>query len=191
MTPFEIALAALKKFWPYIAVGIAVLVVVGIIYHAGGVGPRAELAKYRAEVAGAAKMAEAAAAEKKKQSELLTKQMEAKHDEDKKQIVDDWSNYTAYLAGLLKRPGGSAGEKSIRPVAEVCNDQAANDRLSDALQRYRDEYRSAIGRERLQIAGFLEACQLQTKALVEVQEWAIQERLLNVPLDHPAGLFLH
>lgn len=164
----------------YAWLGIALVVIAaeGAVYWAGGVGPRADLEKMVLEVK--ARTAEIRAMEARAASErqTLITEKDAERAKTAEVVSVAWSAEYRRLQQSASAGGRTPG-KSARIVASVCNDPATDQRLSDAVSKSRDGYRSEIGRYRQGIAGLLEACQLQTGDLINVQQYLARARKIG------------
>lgn len=182
-----------RNYWSYIAIGLVVIAYTGGVYYQGGVGPRAELAKERAEVEAETAKLVAAWQEDQDESDMYIAQLEEAHDQRVGRINTAWDAFIAGLpAGVHGNASGSPKPKPVPIAASVCNDAAVNQRLSLALSRYRDEVRDSIDQERsgrrsiaagerAETSRLLKACELQTGDLIEVQDWAQKERQIHAP----------
>lgn len=171
------------KIW--VAIGCAILFAAytGAVYHAGGVGPRADLAKLQSsiETAKAARDVE----DKRKAGE--TAAAITKLEGEKNAAIDNaaagWAAYDK-LQSARGRPG--KGAQPVRPVTKVCDSADANNRLSDAIQSYRAEVAAGLdglfdslkasGRETGQL---LEVAGKQAIEFNSVKAWAVEARRIN------------
>lgn len=177
-------LELLKKYWLHLAVALAAIAYTGFIYWEGGRAPRAELAQFRAEVEAEAEQQEMDDELDQQESDAYVAQLNAGHAARVDSINRAWD---AFIAGMQPATGGQPASEPIPINAGICNDPAANQRLSDAISKYRDEVRGAIAakqsadaevtrQERIGTAALFAACQKQTGGLIEVQQWADHER---------------
>lgn len=120
-------------------------------------------------------------AERKRLSDALIK----KKDADRETQVADahrwWSNY---VAGLHAAGEVGPGAQPVRKPAPICNDPARDNELQGAIDAARRATRAAIAEYRSGIGPLLAACELQTSDLVDLQDWAQHERLLNAVPQH-------
>lgn len=202
----------LRKYWLYIVVAVAVAAWHGVVYYAGGAGPRAELEKERALHSAEVAALKAEQAADRQASEALIARKDEEHEANVGRINSEWG---AYLDGLCPRgvergvclgPVRRPATEPVRIRAEVCNDEAGNNRLSDALQVYRtevgrsvqaerDEHGRVLTEERRSAGALLAACQRQADALVNLQEAWAEERGINatpaIPEDVPIPGRIH
>ena len=166
-----ILLGLLNNRWVWIALAFAIVTGYGGIEHARFMH---ETAKYEAEhtafltfqnqVKIVAEAAQQAADAKAKQQENNVKQLEAQNVESQKAIT---GKYERFIASLRKSIGHSDSNQMPAPAvhATVCSSDAANKRLSDALEQYRADVQSAnIGRME-STAKLLESSESQAQAL--------------------------
>lgn len=185
------------RTWLYLAIVAGVVAYTAAVYHAGGVGPRADLAKeqalHQAEVA----KLEAQQESERRQSDVYISQADFDHAENVDRVNKEWDDLVAKMCpggvdarGVCVGPRRDPVREPVRVTAKVCDNEAGNARLSDALQSYRadvgrflsnerDENRRTLAAERSQVAGLLRSCQLQTDSLVEVQDWAAAEQSIH------------
>jgi hypothetical protein len=167
----------------YLIGGVAVAILAGTFY-AGGVGPRAELAKFKAETAAAGEKAKAEDAHRQAESVTATRDLEAKHARALTDAIaardEQWLQHNA---------SGGAAKQPVRQPARVCANDADNRRLSDALDHYRDGTRLAIEQYRGRVGQLVHLCETdaarKADALAEVHEWAMQERKIYQPGPAP------
>lgn len=189
---------AFKKLLPYIIGAVLVASYTVAVYWAGGRGPRADLEKEKAEHRADVAQIKADMAKQKGDSDALIAKLNGDHAANVKQIGEDWAAFVGAICpggvdgGVCRslRPVSRPAAEPVRIVSGVCEDAARDDRLSDALSLYRDEVQRAfaaerefnrrvIDGERAEVAGLLEACQKQTGALINVQDWAGGERAIH------------
>lgn len=134
------------------------------------------LDKLEADIAKAQAVLEAERAERKRASDRLIRE---KDNERGTQVADAHRWWAAYVDGLLKRGGPGQGKEPVRIAATVCGDAARDHRLSVALADYRDGVAAGLAKYREGVAGLLAACEVQTRDLMNLQDWAIHEQLIN------------
>ena len=100
----------------------------------------------------------------------ITQSMEAQHAKDLAAVNDRWNKF---VAGLRDR-GSSA--KPVPIAANVCNNQAGNDRLSAAIDGYLERDRQITAGERAAVAERVgKPAELNTKSLVDTQDWLTKQ----------------
>ena len=99
----------------------------------------------------------------------ITQSLEAKH---AKEVADITVRFDKFIAGL--RESGSR-PKPIPVTATICNDQAADNRLSDAIADHLAGVRSIIASERAKVAGLGKVAELQTGQLITGQGWLAEQ----------------
>ena len=155
-----------------IEVGI-VLAIVGVIFYLGGVGPRAELAKYKVEVAAASARVEAKNAADKKDSDNLIKAKDQTYVEALNSVDAYWTEW------MRQHPSGEGRAKPVRIVAGICQDDGGNQRLSDAVQRFRQDLSDAVGDYRQAVAGLVKEAGRNTAGFLELRDWANNEQKIH------------
>lgn len=166
-----------SRAWVYLGVVLAAVALMGYVYKKGGDGPRAELSALTRQYKAAAD--EAAAKDKLKQSAstLLVGMLDKEAKDAKANAAAGWAAYNGLRkSGSRSSPGGA---ESVRTTAHVCEDPGADDRLSDAVQKYRVGIRAAMDRLE-QGAGLLfEQAGVQAIDLVQMNKWATEQYKLN------------
>ncbi len=192
----DLLLTLLKKYWLYIVVAVAVAAWHAAVFYAGGVGPRATLDKERAEHAAQVAQLKAEAAADRAASAALIERKDGEHEANIGKINADWNEFLDRLCPggvygkLCVGPNGHPLEEPVRIRAKVCDDEASNNRLSDALQGYRREVDRVVKAERDQrdrilseerrgAGELLKQCQVQTDALINLQDVWLEERGIN------------
>lgn len=182
-------LTVLRKYWLHILIAVAVAAWHGVVYWAGGSGPRAELEKERAERAAAEERADFV-------DELSAEATE----QSNKELTDEKSRINAKWAPLVnfqkKRAEDAARarddldrrlrdalgkQEPVRPTPGCPESGPGGDRLPDAVERYIAAERSREERERADASGLLQTCQVQAGTLKNSGEWARRQRLINEP----------
>jgi len=183
-------LGLLKAYWVHLVVAGVVLGFTVAVYHEGGRAPRAELAKVLAEVKAAKEAREAKDALDQATAKEEATRRDAERDARIARINATWDGIVAGLRGdnaklLYDRARIRKENESIRITAKICNDEAANNRLSDAVSSFAQEARSALGECRAaaqefaaETAGLLKPAEAQTGDLVDVQAWVESQRKL-------------
>lgn len=198
-----IALEFLRKYWVYVVVALAVATWHGAVFYAGGRAPRAELEKERAEHRAQVAALKAEQKLDKEASDALITQKDIEHEQHVGRINADW---TVYLGSLCPRGVDARGvclgpvvrpvAEPVRVAAEVCNDKAGNDRISEALQGYRreigrilqqerDDRERIVAEERRGAGALLATCERQADALVNLQDVWAGERAINATPPGP------
>ena len=165
------------KVWLYLAVALAVAAYTGAVYHAGGAGPRAELAGLESRVQLAHDTQVAEDGRREREHKKLIQEKDNDRVESEALTV---AAFSAYVASL-RAPASVAGEdkKPIPITSERCDDPAADKAISAAVQGFRDEVRAAVADFRDEVAGSLEEAQKNTDALIRVQKWGVGEQEIN------------
>jgi len=164
------------RVWFAVALVVAVAAYTGAVYHAGGVGPRAELHALEDSVA----HAQAAHVKEDQRRESLHLKLTKGLDDERVKAIDTaragWAAYNR-VRKSEGRTGGAA--QSVQVTAGRCDNEAGNAAVSAAVSVYRNAVVGAVGRFRDGVAGIIETCQLQADALVRLQEWAAEEQRIN------------
>lgn len=137
----------LLAYWKYIAIALVVVAYTGIVYHAGGNGPRAEL-----------KTIQDAAIAYKTESARIAKE---KDDEYQRNITTVAAAWAAYR---LRHPI----VETVRVDSRVCEDGAGNSVVSASV----GEYISAVGQFRSETQKIIEQCDAQRQQLSCTVDWA-------------------
>lgn len=162
------------KIWLILGLFAAVL---GATYYAGGIGPRAELKALVAEVKYARGLAKMRDDEREAKHQRELKDKDREREESNAAVALE---FDAYIFGLHNLGSGAGkGSKPIPITAQRCDSPADNEAVSAAINRYREDLRSADRSRREAVARLLEEAQRQTDALVRMQEWANNEREIN------------
>ena len=172
------------KIWIALAIAAAVAIYTVGVYRAGGAGPRAEIVRITDGIESARKLRVAEDIAKTARSgELIAKLIGERHDAQSTRDAA-WSAYYRLLGDAGSRPG--AGEKPARTIARICDGTDDNERLSDALQRYRDEIRSVLDdlwaanqQRRRDIGQLLETAERQTADLDAAKALILGLRRIN------------
>ena len=114
--------------------------------------------------------------ERKRLSEALIQKKDADHAVEIKEVRDYW---TAYADRVRLDAGRGEGKKPVRIASTICNDPARDQQLSGAITIARSELRDALAEYRAGLGGLFAACEVQAADLVDVQDWAAREQLLN------------
>lgn len=171
------------KVW--LAIGCAILFAVytGAVYHAGGIGPRADLAKLQTSIKTAKATRDAEDTRKAGETAATITKLEGEKDDAIADAADAWSAYNG-LQSARGRPG--KGAKPVRPDTKVCDSADANNRLSGAIQSYRAEVAASLDElyESLKAGGretgqLLEVAGKQAIDFNAVKKWAIEARRIN------------
>ena len=104
--------------------------------------------------------------------QTITQKVEADH------AKKDAATVAKYDAAL-RLLHANAGAKPVPVAATICNDQAADNRLSDAIADYLAGVRSIIASERAKVAGLGKVAELQTGTLVEGQDWLTKQEAVK------------
>lgn len=169
-------LALIPWYWRWLAILAAFAACFGYGFVKG---VHFEEARFDAFKAGVDKVEAAALAvqlERKRLSDAFIKQKDADRETAVQDIDDYWA---AYVAGLPVNPRGGAAAQPVREPPKICNDPARDQELSGALESARLATRAALAEYRRGIAPLLGAAEVQTGDLVDVQDWAQREQLLN------------
>jgi hypothetical protein len=186
MNGFLVFLKALDpKVWLVLAIVAAFSTYTVAVYHAGGVGPRAEMAKLVASYQAAQKAQTEKDATRNAATKQLITKTEADRDANAKAAADNWTAYSKLLRERsASRPG--KGTEPVRVAAQVCDNADQNDRLSDAIQSYKSEVRSSLDElwtattERRQETGqLLVTATAQAIDYGSCQAWAVGEKAIN------------
>jgi hypothetical protein len=73
----------------------------------------------------------------------------------------------------LKAGAGSVAagaQPALRFESVICDDTARDKRVSDIVQKYRNDLGAAVAEYRQSVGGFLESCDKQTAQLINLQE---------------------
>lgn len=151
--------------YKYLLIAALVAAIVGGIYYAGGVTPRRELVQFKAEAAAKTAAVEAKMAADKEASDQFIAKKDYDHETAIAAIRADW---------MLDRAGRNA-TKPVPIATGLCENQAGNAAVSDAVQ----EYVSAVGRFRAGVAGLLEQADINGAALQCAHDWAEGEQLIH------------
>jgi len=127
----------------WIAAFIAFVGYTGAIYHEGGRAPRAELERFKTEVAAAQAVHAAEDAAKAAQSKTI---IQEKDHEREKALADSNAGWTAALARVRAERDSVAkqGAEPARAAPRVCDGADGNSRLSDALEKAERDTRAAV-----------------------------------------------
>ena len=131
---------------------------------------------FKAQVVATSAAVEAEQDKAKKASDELIATKEKEHAE----AIDDLDHrWAAELGGLRKYPSGSRTGEPISILANVCDDTTANQRLSDAIQKFEQRLDDAIGNYQDGVGRLLEDADKDATTLAKVNEWASGEKLIN------------
>lgn len=184
MIPIPPALFAFfGKYWLHMAIAAGVLALAGVIYYEGGRAPRAERDKERAENAALTAQREAEDLEDVLESEGYVHELDAAYDERHARLNRTWDAELERVR--LERDAATAASQSVRFRAEVCTDQAGNDRLSDAISEYRAGVRAAVADYRSAVGAQLKLCGRQAADYDEAVTWVERERIIWRPSEVP------
>lgn len=169
-------LGFVRDYWKPIALAL----VVGAIFWAGGMGPRAELRAQQAKWAEEKAEQDAEDVADLAASIEYADEANRRTDEREKGIAALWS---AELDRVRRESAGRPAEpQPVRPRAEVCSDAPGNSRLSDALASYRAEVGASVERLRRELAAsrleagrLLAVCHKQAGDLDEAVSWRERE----------------
>lgn len=180
MTP----IAWLRGLLPYILVAaLGAAWSIGC-YFAGGSAPRAQLEQLRQANADAKRVHDAEDRRRAAETTTLITTLDGERDAKARDSARGWDAYRRLLKQPTARPGAAAEPVPI--AAGICNDADADQRLSDALQRYREEVRASLDElwradqeRRAATAGLLEQAERQTGELIVLKAWAVGERAIH------------
>lgn len=147
--------------YAWLGIVIAVLAAESAVFYAGGLGPRAELAKHRAEVLAAKKLHDAEDAKRTAETKTVIIEKDAEHEKVLLAVSTAWSAEYQRLHDDRDRLA-RAGAKPARIVAGVCNNADGNRRLSDALEKAERGIRERVADYQGGTGKLLEVCQRQT-----------------------------
>lgn len=158
--------AILKKYWLHMAIAVAVLAYTGFIYYQGGRAPRAELAERIAQDKELAAEREAEDAADLAESIEDNTKRDAQHEADLKGVAALWR---AELGRVQHDASATTPTRQSVPITpKVCNDEAGNRRLSDALATYRSTVGDVLEKleaddraRRADVAGLLAKCHVE------------------------------
>lgn len=163
--------------WPYRWLAFVVLIAAAMAFGAAKMHEFDE-AKYDKLVADVDK-AGAVQLAKQEERRRISKAFTDKKDADHAQEIKDTRSYwTAYVERVLGARGGE-GVEPIRGPSKICNDPARDSQLSGAIAVARSDLRAAVAGYRAGLGRLFGACEVQTADLIDVQEWALREQLLN------------
>lgn len=163
-------------YWRWAALAVAFVACFGYGWVRGSAHEEQALDDFRAGVSKAYNEQVVRQAERKRLSDEFTKGKDERHAVEKDEIRDYWARYVKRMRDAA---GAGAGAEPVRITSTICNDSARDQQLSGALTVARSEFREAIAEYRAGLGGLFAACQVQTADLVDVQEWAIYQQLLN------------
>lgn len=167
----------MSKIIEYVVVVAVVLLLVAFIYKKGGDAPRAELHALKASYEAAEKAAADKDKLKKSASDLIVGMLDKEAKDAKADAAAGWAAYGELRkSGNRRSPGGA---ESIRTVARVCEDPGTDDRLSDAIQKYRVGFRAAMDDVEQRTGLLLEQAGVQAIDLTKVNTWAVEQHKLN------------
>lgn len=177
MIPLMAAMDFFRAHGEAILAVLIISVYTAFIYHEGGKEPTADLAALEQRIVAAQKARADDDAKKVAASAASRKQLEDDNAKKDRDLRAAW----AALRLRQPTPGGStvATPEPVPVVAKVCGDSAADQRLSDAIQRYRSGIYDAHEWYRGRVAQLLEQCSVQTSDYITTQNWAINERAIN------------
>lgn len=159
----------IPPWWKYAAIAAMVVGILGYTYWKGGQAPRQELADFQAQTKALSNAISKKMALDRATSDKLIKQKDTDYEQTRSALASSWADW------MRQHPGGGPAGQPVPFIAHVCDDNAANGRLSDAVQRYV----AAVGRFRARTAVLLEQCSEQSAALTCAQDWAKQEQAIH------------
>lgn len=172
------------KVWLYVGIAALVAAYTGGVYYAGGAAPRAELVKLKNEVVAAQKLAEAQDAKKTVETKAAILKLEGERNANALSRDTAWATYHRLLKSNGSRPKPAA--KPTRITSNICNSADEDQRLSDAVQRYRDEVRSGLDdlwrenqQRRFDTSVLIEQCEKQTADLDDAKTLIIELQKIN------------
>lgn len=171
-----------------LVIAAATLAAAGYIFHLGGEAPRAQLAAHEKAVADAYKIRLANERRKTAEQKTLLTSLENERNEARKIAASGWDAYSTSERLRLAAARNLAGEraKSIRTASQFCGDAGKDQRLSDAVQRFRLEARGALDEcieaardSRWDIQPLLVTAGEQAADLILIKSWALGSRRVN------------
>lgn len=184
----------LASYWQHLLLVALFAAYTAFIFHKGGEAPRAEIAALEATIEAAEVQRrakdEADKARSKADTERRDKEWQARLD----RVSSDWTrDRDEWLRNdEAARRRHERENQSVRISAEVSNNATLNQGLSDALSSFVKEARGALASCREAAADFrteagrlAEAAQTQVGDLIDVQEWAIEQR--RIWSERPGG----
>lgn len=169
-------LALVPWYYRWLAIAIALAAAVGFGFMKGVEFEEGELDKVRHDIDVERAGVIARQAERKRLSDADIKKRDDKRETDLAGAHRWWADYVARLcAGRDDCPGA----QPIRKPAPICNDAARDAELQGAIDAARRDTRAALAEYRRGIGSLLSACEVQTGDLVDVQDWAQHQQLLN------------
>lgn len=165
------------KVYEILGAVLIVLAFTAYVYHLGGVGPKAELASFKVQVAAAQKIHEAEDAKRDAQSKALITEKDAN---DAQSIAAIGSGYESYISSLRKSASLSVSHSEpISIGSSLCHDATDNQAISAALQGYRSALSRSVDEYRQSVAGLLKSADENTAQLISLQDFIAKTRGIN------------
>lgn len=169
-------LSLIPWYWRWLAIVGAFVACFGYGFVKGVQHEEGNFNDFKADVDKTEAAALAVQVDRQRISKALIAQKDAEREQDRKDSDDFWA---AYVAGLQLDDGAGPAKEPIRIAPGVCNDPARDNELSGAIEAARRATRAALKEYRRGIAPLLGAAEVQTGDLIDVQDWAAHEQLIN------------
>lgn len=155
------------EVWAAVIAVVAFAVYTGVVYRAGGAGPRADLRALQTSI----KQAQEQHAKAERQRTAAHNAVIEEKDNERKEAVarvsHSWAEFVAGLHDARSRAADSA--KSIPVVTNRCDNATGNAAVSAAVSEFSRETRAAVGDFVEETARELEQADLNTDQLIRLQ----------------------
>ena len=160
--------------WKIILIGVLSVLLAGSIKLY--LGERDKYEAFTAQVHAQTAALQAEQNKNKAANDALITTKEKEHATEIATLNSDWG---AELSRLRSSASRSTASKSVPIVTNVCDNAAADERLSSAVQKFESAIDDAISSYQTGIGRLLEDADKDAAALRQVNDWAAKERLIN------------